>query len=102
MGETSLNRDEWLAALGEAVKPVEEGALSCDEIAQQFAIGRQAAYQRLAKLVDSGRARKTWKMRGNRRVPAYVLLPQSSPAKGKPGVSVAKTCTSVFARKAKR
>ncbi len=78
----SINRDEWLSALGDAVKPVEDGALSCDEIAQQFAIGRQAAYQRLAKLVENGRARKTWKMHGNRRVPAYVLTP-STPAKKK-------------------
>lgn len=74
----NISRDEWLAALGEAVKPLDPDALTVNEIAAQFNIGRQAAYLQVNRLVEAGRAKKTWKMvdcgNGRRRLTAYTLV----------------------------
>jgi hypothetical protein len=75
---STISRDEWLQALGEAVKPVDPDALTIQEIAAQFQIGRQSAYLQMTRLVEAGRARKTWKMvacgNGRRRTVAYKLV----------------------------
>lgn len=76
----SISRDEWLAALGEAAKPLDPDALTCREIAKLYGIGQQTALRRVTALVSEGRAVRTYKMHEGRRLPAYRLV---TPAKGK-------------------
>jgi hypothetical protein len=78
---TTINRDEWIAALGEAIKPTDPDALTIAEMAALFHVGRQGAYLRMARLIEEGRARQTWKFIGRRRVVAYVLIKSDKPAK---------------------
>ena len=83
----AITRDEWLAALGDAVAPVDPDARTVAELAREFGISRASAYRRVLALVEAGRAIKTWKFaeidggaQGRRRVPAYKLV---TPAKGR-------------------
>lgn len=73
-----ISRDEWMAALGDAVKPADPDALTIKEIGEMFGVGRQAAYLRVRKLLEQKRAIATFKdiqtTDGRRRVPAYKLV----------------------------
>ena len=74
-----ISRDAWIAALGNAIQPVDPDALSLSEIAEQFGVCRQTAERRIRQLVKAGRAVRTWKQitmtSGHpRRVPAYKLV----------------------------
>lgn len=51
-----ISRDEWLKALGDTVRPLDPSAVTVNELAELLNIGRQAAYLRVRKLVDEGRA----------------------------------------------
>lgn len=79
----SIARDEWLKALGDAVKPTDPDAVTVAEISEKFCIGRQAAYLQLSRLVEQGRARRTWKYvecaNGRRLVSAYALIKAPAP-----------------------
>lgn len=77
MKAQTITRDEWLDALGEVVKPCEPNAVTVNELAERYRIGRQAAFLRVKQLVRDGKARQTWKLQGNRHVRAYAL--SSSP-----------------------
>ena len=73
-----ITRDDWLKALGETVRPVEPDALTVRELAEMFGISRKTMEERLHKLVETGKARRTAKYVTNgagyqRRVSAYVL-----------------------------
>ena len=71
-----ITRDEWLVALGDAVRPVDADALSVQEVSEKYSMSRLMAYRRLEDLVAQHRAAKTWKFNrnGTRRIPAYKLL----------------------------
>jgi len=74
----TINRDEWLKALGDAVKPIEPDALTIKELAVMFGIPRKTMEEQVRKLVEDGKARRTVKYvpnaaGHNRRVAAYVL-----------------------------
>ena len=75
---TSINRDEWMKALGESFEPPDPNALTTREVAAMFGIGFQAALIRLRKLVAEGKAETATKIipRGNGwyRVSAYRLI----------------------------
>lgn len=75
---SGISRDEWLKALGEAVKPVDPDALTIKELAEMFGSGRQATYQRMRKLITEKKAIQVYKDidtgAGRRRVPAYKLI----------------------------
>jgi hypothetical protein len=78
MGD-NISRDEWLAALGDTVKPLNPDALTVTEMADLFGCGRQATYSRLKKLVREGAVTRTYKRTldcdGRSCVrPAYLLL----------------------------
>jgi DNA-binding Lrp family transcriptional regulator len=68
-----ISRDEWLAALGDAIQ-VNPHAVTCLELAAKYGFSRKAMGERLKKLVDAGRARRTVTIRDGRRCPAYVLV----------------------------
>jgi hypothetical protein len=55
-------RDDWLRALGDAVKPIDPTALTLAEIAEQFGIGRYAAENRIRKLLKERKATLVYKM----------------------------------------
>lgn len=83
---TPISRDEWLKALGDAVRPCDPDALSAAEIAKMFQITRQMAYRRITQLLADGKAVSTFKMITTadgypKRVVAYKLV--TPPAKGK-------------------
>ena len=73
-----ITRDEWLKALGEAVKPADPDAMTVKEIAESCGIGRQAAYLHIRRLISEKKAVATYKdiqtRDGRRRVPAYKLV----------------------------
>lgn len=78
MSPTTITRDEWLAALNEAVEPENSDAITMREFADLLNIGRSSARARMARLVREGKAvtvsRTLVKMNGDRqRVPAYRL-----------------------------
>lgn len=68
-----ISRDAWLAALGDVAAVCDPDAITLRELAAKYAIGYQAAGDRMRVLVQQGKAIKTWKMVGARRVPAYKL-----------------------------
>jgi hypothetical protein len=75
-----ISRDEWLAALGETVKPTNDAALTVSELSVMFGCGRQAAYLKLNALVRQGRATRVHKRVADcagrlRLQPAYLLKP---------------------------
>lgn len=74
-----ITRDDWLAALGDSVKPNNPDALTVVELAQQFGLGRQGAYLRIQKLLRAGQAKRVYKHVEDgagrlRPQPAYVLV----------------------------
>lgn len=74
-----ITRDDWLKALGDAVTPVEPDALTVRELSEMFGVPRKTMEERLRKMVESGKARRTLKYVRNavghpRRVSAYVLI----------------------------
>lgn len=77
---TTINRDEWLEALGEASRPEPDPmALSIDELAKLLKLQRKAAEFRALKLVEEGKATEVTKIitlrdGSNRRVRAFKLL----------------------------
>jgi len=76
---SSISRDEWLAALGEADVPVDPHALTITEFATLMGMGRQAAASRMTALERAGKAvcvRKIVACRDGRpmRVRAYRLV----------------------------
>lgn len=75
----SITRDEWLRALTEIDGEVEPDAVSTNEFAEMVSIPTRTARDKLTKLVENGRARRTAKYvtnaNGHRaRVAAYVLI----------------------------
>lgn len=76
----SISRDEWLAALGEAAKPLDPDAVTTRELAERYGIGVNTALRRVQALVREGRAVRVYKLVGGRREHAYRLV---TPAKGK-------------------
>lgn len=76
----SIDRDEWLAALGNAAIPTDEDALTIHEVARAFGIAHHTAYRRVRDLLAQGRAVQVFKTIARvdgyaRRVPAYRLAP---------------------------
>lgn len=76
---SAITRDEWLAALGESVAPCDPDALTVRELAAMFGIGRNAAYQRVLRLVAEQRATAAVKLVTfpsgvTKRVAAYRLV----------------------------
>lgn len=77
----SISRDEWLAALGEAVAPADPDAVSVDELGKLVGLRRTAAKAHADRLVTEGRAIRTVKFNARgQRVGAYKLV---TPAKAK-------------------
>ena len=76
MASVTITRDEWLEALGDSVRKIEQDAMTVAEVAQKYGISRPSAYRRLRELVANGRARETWKQSSQSRrvVPAYKLV----------------------------
>lgn len=75
----NISRDEWLKALGDAIKPLDPDALSLAELAGVLGVDRQMAYRHMRKLLRDGKAIAVQKMSVNsqgesRRVPAYKLV----------------------------
>jgi DNA-binding Lrp family transcriptional regulator len=70
----NISRDEWLAALGDAAAPCDPDALTTVEIAEQFGISTTIALRRVQALVSEGKAKRTHKIVGARRTPAYKLV----------------------------
>lgn len=75
---TGISRDEWLKALGDAVKVADPDAFTINELCEMFGIGRQATYLRVKKLVEEKRAVATYKAvqtgSGIKRISAYKLV----------------------------
>lgn len=59
---TGITRDDWLKALGEAVEPPDQQALTTTEFASMIGLGRTAARERLRRLVEQGKAVRTSKI----------------------------------------
>lgn len=74
MTKTRITRDEWLTALSSVVKPCDPDAFTVTELAEKYSIGRQAVSVKMNELVSAKKAVKTWKLIGNRRLPAYKLI----------------------------
>lgn len=76
----TITRDDWLKALGEAVKPVDPEALTVRELAEMTGISRRAMDEHVRRLVDAGKAIRAYKVVQNsagqqRHVAAYRLVP---------------------------
>lgn len=76
---TSITRDDWLKALGEADTPNDPDAVTVAEFATLMGMGRMAATARLVALEKSGKATRVRKIvtcdDGRKiRVRAYTLV----------------------------
>lgn len=76
---STINRDEWLKALGDAAKPPDQNAVTVMELAAMLGVGRMAAYRHMLRLRDEGKAEPTTKSimlcsGHSKRVTAYRLL----------------------------
>lgn len=71
---SGISRDEWLAALGDTVKPLDQSALTVRELMAMFGLGLHSTRDRIRRLIESGQAVRVWKMVGSARVPAYKLV----------------------------
>lgn len=70
----TITRDEWLKALGEAVKPCDPDALTVRELCQRYGTGSSVMRERVNQLVQQKKAVRVWKIVEARRVPAYKLI----------------------------
>lgn len=75
----NISRDEWLAAVGDAVQPVDPNALTIREFSEMFSVSIATANRLITEMVASGRAVRTVKAATGaagvtKRVPAYKLV----------------------------
>lgn len=75
-----ITRDDWLKALGEAVKPIDPDAFTVRELADMTGISRREMDEHVRRLVETGKAVRSYKIVPNsagqqRRVAAYRLTP---------------------------
>jgi DeoR/GlpR family transcriptional regulator of sugar metabolism len=84
----SINRDEWIAALGDAAAPPDPSAITTTEFAELFGVSPSTAARRLRLLVAEGKAVNVYKVvprigSVGYRSPAYRLVKATAKAKRK-------------------
>jgi len=81
MSAAIIDRDAWLAAIGEAVVPDDPNALTSRELGEMLGLERTATQRRIKELLQAKKIevvskRVTGSSGAAARVPAYRLIPK--------------------------
>jgi hypothetical protein len=69
-----ITRDEWLVALGDAIRPHDQDSFTPQELRAKYGLSEKRMRHELRRLVETKKAILTWKRIGNRSVPSYKLV----------------------------